>query len=339
MDFSTSRLFHSPFAPHFVVDQGHTLGAVSTQSVRSVRQADRSIQMLIDRHRAARQTPPPAHRLDLQAQMLETDRVVAVDRALELQRENQIQIPAATRHERVARLRRPHLKAAIKFGDVVLAQKDIGRFHRRDPLQPQLLRQPSYALPWPPPRPKQSESSQSESTSEYEFPGLLLFRRSSQWTGDTGDAGPTPTQYLAVFLVPELPSSGIDRATFLSAVRIVRKISPYSAKEGIAMLGPSFSGSVSLLPELRKAIGDELNTAPGAPHTKQEEAEPCLQAISGSATNAPDPFRSRPNPNSCPRAFTALQTSDPCAIKSLVDEKRLRLGVPALEPQRAGAAG
>jgi hypothetical protein len=25
----------------------------------------------------------------------------------------------------------------------VLAQKDIGRFHRRDPLQPQLLRQPS----------------------------------------------------------------------------------------------------------------------------------------------------------------------------------------------------
>ena len=81
--------------------------------MRSVRQADRSIQMLMQSHRAASQAGSPTHRFDLQAEVLKADRVVPIHRALELQREDEIQIPAAPGNKCAARLRRPHLKTAI----------------------------------------------------------------------------------------------------------------------------------------------------------------------------------------------------------------------------------
>ena len=88
-------------------------------------------------------TGAPAHRFDLQAEILNADRVVAIYRALELQGEDEIQIPAATWQERVSRLRCCHLKAAIELGDIVPSQKRIRRVQGRDPGQPQFLRQPS----------------------------------------------------------------------------------------------------------------------------------------------------------------------------------------------------
>src|SRR5437660_12157934 len=102
-----------------------------------------SVQVLMDGHGAARQAGSPAHRFNLQTEILNADRVVAIHRALELQREDEIQIPAATRHKRAARLRRPYLKTAVELGHVVLPQNRIRGFQRRDPLQPQFLRQPS----------------------------------------------------------------------------------------------------------------------------------------------------------------------------------------------------
>ena len=110
--------------------------------MRSVGQADRSIQMLMHSHRAASQAGSPTHRFDLQAEVLKADRVVPVHCALELQREDEIQIPAAPGDKRAARLRRPHLKAAIELGDVVFSEKSIGPFQSADPMQPQFLRQP-----------------------------------------------------------------------------------------------------------------------------------------------------------------------------------------------------
>ena len=110
-------------------------------------EAEASIQVLMHGHAAARQAGSPAHRLDLQAEILNADGVVPIHRALELQREDQIQIAAAARHERAARLRRPHLKTAVELGHVVFPQKRIRRFQRRDPGQPQFLRQTS--LPGP----------------------------------------------------------------------------------------------------------------------------------------------------------------------------------------------
>src|SRR5437016_6595917 len=87
----------------------------------------------MDGHGTARQAGSPAHRFNLQTEILNADRVVAIHRALELQREDEIQIPAATQHKRAARLRRPYLKTAVELGHVVLPQKRIRRFQRRDP--------------------------------------------------------------------------------------------------------------------------------------------------------------------------------------------------------------
>ena len=124
-DFSIPRLFHSPSALHFVVCQGRTLGAVSAQPVRSMGEAERSIQMLVESRGAARQVGAPAHRFDLQTEILNTNRVVAIHRPFELQRQDQIQIAAAARHERVARWRRRYLKTTVELGDIAPSQKCI----------------------------------------------------------------------------------------------------------------------------------------------------------------------------------------------------------------------
>src|SRR2546423_2870983 len=95
----------------------------------------------MDGHGTARQAGSPAHRFNLQTEILNADRVVAIHRALELQREDEIQIPAATQHKRAARLRRPYLKTAVEIGPLVLPQKSIPPLPRPDPLQPQFFPQ------------------------------------------------------------------------------------------------------------------------------------------------------------------------------------------------------
>ena len=96
--------------------------------------------MLMHRYRATSQAGSPTYRFDLQTEVLKADRVVPVHRALELQREDEIQISAAPGYKRAARLRRSHLKAAIELGDVVFSEKGIGPFQSADPMQSQLLR-------------------------------------------------------------------------------------------------------------------------------------------------------------------------------------------------------
>jgi hypothetical protein len=78
-DSSSARLFHSPLALHFVVAPWLALCVVSAQPVRSVGKTDGSVQMLMHGYAATHQRAAPAHRFDLQAQMLETDGVVAID--------------------------------------------------------------------------------------------------------------------------------------------------------------------------------------------------------------------------------------------------------------------
>ena len=51
------------------------------QPVRSVRQGKVSVQVLVHCHGAAGQRSTPAHRLALQAEILETDGVILVDGA------------------------------------------------------------------------------------------------------------------------------------------------------------------------------------------------------------------------------------------------------------------
>src|SRR5215470_8967078 len=65
LDFSSSRLFHSPSRGHFGCSNGRPLGRVMAESVRSVRDTQSSVQMLMNHDVAARQRGSEAHRLDL----------------------------------------------------------------------------------------------------------------------------------------------------------------------------------------------------------------------------------------------------------------------------------
>ena len=111
--------------------------------MRPVGEADGSVQVLMNHDIAARQRSSPVHPFNLQLQVLKADGVVSVHRRLKLQGEDQVQVLPGAREKRVTALRRHHLKATIERGDVMLPQKPIGRFQRGDPVQPQLLRQPS----------------------------------------------------------------------------------------------------------------------------------------------------------------------------------------------------
>jgi hypothetical protein len=97
------------------------------------------------RRLAARQGRSPAYPLTLQAEILKAHRVVAIHRALELQREDQVQIPPTARQKCASPLCRCPLKSLVELGDVVLPQKSIGGFHTRHLVQSEFLRQ--AALP------------------------------------------------------------------------------------------------------------------------------------------------------------------------------------------------
>src|SRR5437016_12212210 len=75
LDFSSSRLFHSPSALRFVVCQGRTLGTVSAHPARSMGEALASVEVLMDAHGTARQASSPAHRFNLRTECLNADRV------------------------------------------------------------------------------------------------------------------------------------------------------------------------------------------------------------------------------------------------------------------------
>src|SRR5271170_5475675 len=99
--------------------------------------------MLVHDDVATGEGAAPAYLVDLQGQVLEADGVVAADRTLELEREDQVEVTARAGGEGGAALRRRHLEAAVEFGHVVLAQKAVGFRKGADPVQPEFLRQPS----------------------------------------------------------------------------------------------------------------------------------------------------------------------------------------------------
>src|ERR1700687_2641062 len=110
--------------------------------MRSVAETESSIQVLMRSDAAAGERASPAHRLNRQRALQKTDGVVAVHRALELEREDAVQIAGGTGEEGAAPLDCRHLKTAIELGDVVLPQEAIGLFQGGASCQPQLLWQP-----------------------------------------------------------------------------------------------------------------------------------------------------------------------------------------------------
>ena len=115
--------------------------------MRPIANHDDAIQHFVDHDGAARQGIPPARLFNLKDPIVQYDRVVLVDAALMLDREDPRQVFAPRTHKHCAFLRRWHSEPRVKFGDVLLAQELVRLVHRRDPPHPQLLRQAS--LPGP----------------------------------------------------------------------------------------------------------------------------------------------------------------------------------------------
>src|SRR5437016_8960243 len=81
--FFSSRRRHTILVSDWSSDVCSSDLAVSAQPVRSMGEAVASVQVLMDGHGAARQAGSPAHRFNLQTEILNADRVVAIHRALD----------------------------------------------------------------------------------------------------------------------------------------------------------------------------------------------------------------------------------------------------------------
>jgi hypothetical protein len=127
--------------------KGCPASVIATQAMRSVGETQGSIQVLVHHHLTTRQRRPPAHPLDLQAQILKAHRVIAVYAAFELQGENPFHITIPGGHKRMAPLPGRDLKTAVELGDVIFPQKPVRRLQRPQLAQPQLLRQAALLLP------------------------------------------------------------------------------------------------------------------------------------------------------------------------------------------------
>jgi len=126
----------------------------------------------------------------------------------------------------------------------------------------------SHYFPWDPSQPPQTSENTpaSETNTDSHQPGLLMFRSDSP-----------STHYLAVFLIAELPTTGLDEQAFFAAKAIMDRIpdsivspSKQLASKTIYLAGPNFSGSVSSLGDIDGELGKTQ----------------CIHAYSGQVTAA-----------------------------------------------------
>jgi len=87
-----------------------------------------SIQMLVNRNRAAGERISPAYLFNLKDAVVYHHRIVLVHGSLVLDREDQIQISAPCLHKRIAFALWLDGKAPVELIDVLLAQEGIGCF-------------------------------------------------------------------------------------------------------------------------------------------------------------------------------------------------------------------
>jgi hypothetical protein len=154
----------------------------------------------------------------------------------------------------------------------------------------------SHFLPWRPSDATNNAEEGADGESNLHQPGLLIFRK---------DARPgQPSEYLAVFLIPELPTTGLDQEAFFMAQQIMadtvaRTGYPTTKPHVIRFAGPNFSGSMASFADVDGLLHSSTDSDP--PYS--------LKAFSGSITSPPDP----PLPN-----LTLTQTSDCEAINAFL---------------------
>jgi hypothetical protein len=160
----------------------------------------------------------------------------------------------------------------------------------------------AHYLPWPAPGSGSSGggmASASDNQPDSSEPGVLIFH-------DVDSGATMRPKYLLVFLIPEMPTEGLDRTVFLNAARMIAKASPWM--KGLRFAGPNFSGSIGSLVDLQKAWWElkEMHAKNGTQDIV-ETPSPCIHAVSGSVTN---PGKV---PDGCP-TFAFTQTKDSVAL-------------------------
>jgi len=156
-------------------------------------------------------------------------------------------------------------------------------------------------------RARGSQGNDSKNKTDDLYPGVLIFQASEE------SPRRFHPRYLAVFLVSETPTSGIDKEQFLSALRIIgnipRKSKPQKGNpRTVLVAGPNFSGSVPSLLDLAGTL-----SRPEGLNSFAKTADPvrCLHAFSGSITNA----SFKPPPDSvCQLKLDNVQTDDRTAL-------------------------
>ena len=152
----------------------------------------------------------------------------------------------------------------------------------------------SHYLPWPAPLSGSDSQAAPEPQDQLDSadPGVMIFRNT--------DPQPSGHQkYLLVFLIPELPTEGLDRRVFWAAETIIDRISPTST---LFFAGPAFSGSVASLEEINREL---------VPNK-------CILAFSGSVTNPPSNLIQEPGCPSVTPMLKLTQTTDCKALRFFV---------------------
>ena len=111
-----------------------------TQHVVPVVDRQGLVQMFTDQHRAAGHTEAKGLLWDLETAPLESHGIVVVHDAFLLLRKDLLQVLSRVGHKRRSGLFRLDTETGIVEGDPILAEKIIGRLHRCDVSQPELLR-------------------------------------------------------------------------------------------------------------------------------------------------------------------------------------------------------
>jgi hypothetical protein len=136
----------------------------------------------------------------------------------------------------------------------------------------------SHFLPWRPAEATSNAEVAAQGESDLHQPGLLIFRKDAP----RGQ----PAEYLAVFLIPELPTTGLDQEAFFIAQKIMadtaaRTSYPTSNPYIVRLAGPNFSGSMTSFADIDRVLHNSANS----------DQQYSIHAFSGSITNPPDqPF-------------------------------------------------
>jgi len=175
----------------------------------------------------------------------------------------------------------------------------------------------SHFLPWTSSNsPDSSDDSSKAAAADSHQPGLLIFREDSR----EGPATTTKTRYLAVFLISEMPTTGLDQESFFRAKSIMDQISDelkQPRQQSIRFAGPNFSGSLASLEDIDSKLGQTQ----------------CIRAFSGQVTAATYFYQKKDSKqqNTCESRLVLTQTPDCVAVPIFVKGLRDYYGYQAHE--------